>query len=859
MGNLGVFSSTRKLSLIKDQTNWYAFSIGWSSGDIYRASFPSPTCPVTPGFFTDDENLHLTFSSAGVKYVSLSSFSGAAIDQQHQSVTISSLNAPTLDFTTRQICVQNPTQFTYISDQSITSQNWDFGDGQTSSAASSENVYSSAGSYDVTLNVSSSNGCTNTALKNIKIYDPPSSSFTLPTGLICTNNEFTFTNNTIDNFDGNLTYQWYVDNNPEATTRDLKYVFLANGNKNIKLKTSIPGCSSEVVKTLNNVQAGPTVGFDYTGKCENELTQFTNTSSGDIASYLWDLGNGQTRTTTNVNEPYTSFGNYTVSLQTTGNNGCVSSTSKPITIYSKPKPDFSLDLPPFSCSGTPSQFNDLTPSPTDSNLSLWSWSFGDAANGTAPTKNPAYNYSLAGSYDVSLTTTTNFGCTATKLKMIQIAESPKSNFTVNAVCLNQSTIFTDVSGTNNKSWLWKVGNSSYTVQNPMHVFTASGNFTAQLAVTGNNNCISVLSKLINVPVPVALDFSVQNNCAGQSTEFMDVTSQNADPAISRVWDFAGKGSGSGASTQFSFPIPGSYNVKLTVTNQSGCSYSLAKNTSIVKSPVADFSSSLESGPPPLTVQFTNSSLNASAYQWRFNDLNNSVSLLESPSFTYPSLGDFNVDLIASNIQGCIDKKSKVIHVIIPRTEIELEEFTLLRNATTGSVRPVLTIRNNSNYTINNVDVVVDIAGTALVKEKISATILPNASSSQILNYELLPSRAPLDYLCVELRLTDDRLSDDLDLMNNSACISLQSKEIIFPPYPNPVHEQLSMDWIALSEGSVKVSVISQMGQLAFQKVADVGVGLNLITLDLSKLNSGFYILIFESAGIKKTFPFVIQN
>lgn len=233
--------------------------------------------------------------------------------------------------------------------------------------------------------------------------------------------------------------------------------------------------------------------------------------------------------------------------------------------------------------------------------------------------------------------------------------------------------------------------------------------------------------------------------------------------------------------------------------------------------------------------------------------------MESPSFTYPSLGDFNVDLIASNIQGCIDKKSKVIHVIIPRTEIELEEFTLLRNATTGSVRPVLTIRNNSNYTINNVDVVVDIAGTALVKEKISATILPNASSSQILNYELLPSRAPLDYLCVELRLTDDRLSDDLDLMNNSACISLQSKEIIFPPYPNPVHEQLSMDWIALSEGSVKVSVISQMGQLAFQKVADVGVGLNLITLDLSKLNSGFYILIFESAGIKKTFPFVIQN
>lgn len=629
LGNLGVFTSTRKLSLIKDQTNWYAFSVGWSSGNIYRASFPSPTCPVTPGFFTD-ENLHLTFSSAGVKYVSLSSFSGAAIDQQHKSVTISSLNAPIVDFSNQQICVQNPIHFTYTSNQTINSQSWDFGDGQLSSIPNPQNLYASAGLYNVKLDVSSSNGCKNKTEKSVKIYDQPSSAFTTPTGLICTNNEFTFLNNTVDNFDGNLSYQWFVNSNSEATTRNLMYAFLSGGSKDIKLKTSIPGCSSELVKTLNNVQAGPTVGFDYTGKCENELTQFTNTSSGDIASYLWDLGNGQTRTTANVNEPYTTFGNYMVSLQTTGTNGCISSTSKPITIYSKPKPDFSLDLPPFSCSGTPSQFNDLTPSPTDSNLSLWSWSFGDAANGTAPTKNPAYNYSLAGSYDVSLTTTTNFGCTATKLKMIQIAESPKSNFTVSAVCLNQSTIFTDVSGTNNKSWLWKVGNSSYTVQNPIHVFTASGNFTAQLTVTGNNNCISVLSKLINVPVPAALDFSVQNNCAGQSTEFRDVTSQNADPAISRLWDFAGKGSGSGASPQFSFPTPGSYNVKLTVTNQSGCSYSLTKNTSIVKSPVADFSSSLESGPPPLTVQFTNSSSNASSYLWRFNDLNNSASLLESP-------------------------------------------------------------------------------------------------------------------------------------------------------------------------------------------------------------------------------------
>ena len=161
---------------------------------------------------------------------------------------------------------------------------------------------------------------------------------------------------------------------------------------------------------------------------------------------------------------------------------------------------------------------------------------------------------------------------------------------------------------------------------------------------------------------------------------------------------------------FLFPTPGPYNVKLTVTNQSGCNYALSRNIPIVTAPVANFTTSIESGPPPLAVQFTNASLNATIFQWRFNDANNSTSTAVSPSFTYTSLGDYVVDLIASNVQGCMDTKSRTIHVIIPFTEIQLEEFTLLHDASTGSLRPVLSIKNNSNYTISNVDVVLDIAG-----------------------------------------------------------------------------------------------------------------------------------------------------
>jgi PKD repeat protein len=859
LGNLGVLANTLKFKLNKYQSMWTAFSISWNGGDVLRLDYPSPSCVEYPQVLVT-ENPQLNFQISGNKFISLRAYKGVSVYESNKSLFIKPTSAPSISISSNDICLQSPIQFSFDSNQSLIATDWLFGDTQRSTLPNPSHQYSSVGEYTVQLSVEATNGCKNLAEKIIKIYNSPISSFDLPVGIVCTNNEFTFTNNTVDTFDGNLTDQWFVDNNPETTTRDLKYSFLSSGKKDIKLKTSIPGCSSELTQTLLNVQTGPSVGFDFIGKCENEVIRFNNSSIGDISGYLWDFGNGKTSTKVNEIQTYSSNGTYLVSLQTTGTNGCVSSTTKPLTIYTTPQPDFSLDLPPFSCSGTPSQFNDLTPSPTDSNLSSWSWSFGDSGNGTASTKNPTYTYGLGGSYNVSLTTTTNFGCAATKLKTIQIAESPKPDFTLGASCLGKPTLFADASGANNKSWLWKIGGTSYAIKNPTHVFSAPGNFTGELMVTGNNNCVSVLSKPIIVYAPPTLDFLTANNCSPQATLFKDVTALNQDPAISRLWDFAGKGNGTGSSTQFAFPSPGTYNVKLTTSTQSGCIYSLTKSTIIVAAPIADFSSSDDSGPPPLAIQFKNQSKNAMSYQWRFNDPNSSSSSLESPSFTYTTLGDFRVDLTASNVLGCVDTKSEKIHVIVPSSEVELEQFTLLLDQVTGSVRPVLSIRNNSNYTIKNLEVILDIAGNALVKEKISLTVLPNASASQILKYELLPRNTKLDYLCVKLQFSDDRLSDETDLTDNSECISIESNEILFSPYPNPVTDQLNFDWIAEAPGSVKVSVVTQMGQLAYQKdISGVEVGLNQIVLDVSNLNSGFYMLIFESAGSRKTFPFVIPN
>ena len=77
-------------------------------------------------------------------------------------------------------------------------------------------------------------------------------------------------------------------------------------------------------------------------------------------------------------------------------------------------------------------------------------------------------------------------------------------------------------------------------------------------------------------------------------------------------------------------------------------------------PVANFSSDVTSGYAPLSVQFTDSSLNATAWNWNFGDGNNSNE--QNPSHTYSIAGNYTITLTANNANGT-DSKSATITVL----------------------------------------------------------------------------------------------------------------------------------------------------------------------------------------------------
>jgi len=100
--------------------------------------------------------------------------------------------------------------------------------------------------------------------------------------------------------------------------------------------------------------------------------------------------------------------------------------------------------------------------------------------------------------------------------------------------------------------------------------------------------------------------------------------------ISYAWDFKDGNTGSGETINHTFSSIGSYNVKLTVTDNEGATDSTTKTITVTEppnqSPIASFTASPTSGVVPLEVSFDafgsyDPDGNIVSYAWDFKDGN----------------------------------------------------------------------------------------------------------------------------------------------------------------------------------------------------------------------------------------------
>lgn len=130
------------------------------------------------------------------------------------------------------------------------------------------------------------------------------------------------------------------------------------------------------------------------------------------------------------------------------------------------------------------QFTDLS-SVTGGTITGWNWNFGDA--GTSNVQNPLHNYTIPGPFTVSLTVTSNKGCTNTRTQQLtSVYAEPVAAFnSLPEVCIGSLIGFSDAStaaGSIVNGWTWDFGDGSplSNLQNPTHSYTTAGTYTVSL-------------------------------------------------------------------------------------------------------------------------------------------------------------------------------------------------------------------------------------------------------------------------------------------------------------------------------------------------------------------------------------------
>jgi gliding motility-associated-like protein len=203
--------------------------------------------------------------------------------------------------------------------------------------------------------------------------------------------------------------------------------------------------------------------------------------------------------------------------------------------------------------------------------------------------------------------------------------------------------------------------------------------TADIVVTVNPNPIVLFSSNITF-----------GGCLPFAPVFTDLTSPTS---ASVTWDFGdGNTDNQLGNVVNIYDNFGCYDVTLTSTTPEGCTATLTQQDFVcVNEIIADFyPDSFDQPISNPTFEFTNTSQNATSYEWFFGDLPPSISTAVHPDHTYDEIGFYAVTLVASAQDGCTDTAVIVIKV---RDEVLFyvpNSFTPDDNGLNDVFLPVLT-------------------------------------------------------------------------------------------------------------------------------------------------------------------------
>lgn len=627
------------------------------------------------GSFVDASNLTGTYipsaADISIGYVDLvlSSIANGLCAPVRDTVRILFGNEPTPNFTFPQpACSGQVIQFTDASTVGwgvIDTWNWDFGNGLTSLSKNPTSVYSTPGTYNVRLRVTSDKGCTTEITKNILISQDPVANFSASQTCLEQTTNFT------DLSTNASAWTWVFNNGGSSTVQNPQGIqYLYAGQYNVSLTVTSPeGCKNSITKPIT-ILPKPIAEFSVGTICiQNQVTfqQYSYVANDIITSWNWDLGNGTTSNQATPSTMYTTTTPTTVQL-IVATATCSDTISK--TVYPRALPILS----PVNSSGC-SPHNVHFTMPTEVNT-VYAWNFGDG--GFSSTANPQHiftnNTSNQTIYTVKTVAQNSYSCIDSITSQITVFPLIEADFAMSAtrICSEQQVDFVAQSP-QAVAYNWNFGDgASSTVPNPSHTFINNSSqsvfYTVTLITTSAFGCKDTVVKYITVnPLP-NLVLQLDKNAACHPAT---IQLQTQSGAQLYHWDF-----GDGTSTQGSNNMTHVFNNKgitdkvyavlLTVTSMHGCVKTFSSNVTVYASPIADFSITPDRGCAPLNVQVQNNSYNVLNYTWSYGDGEISNQIFTQNSHIYANSGtsqqEFVLRLDVESASGCTHFVEKKVFV-----------------------------------------------------------------------------------------------------------------------------------------------------------------------------------------------------
>ncbi len=545
------------------------------------------------------------------------------------------------------------------------------------------------------------------SISPILIFDEDIPAIGVPPVLCNPLRTYTFQNNSAENcITGQRLYYWDFGDGTNTgwitSKASQTHTFPTLGSYTIMLIDS-NGCGSDTDYATININQPPVAGFTANPKsgCQPLNVSFSDISLGIGNTRVWNF-QGTTpisANTINVSRTYNNPGTFIATL--TVSNICASNVVVRDTIRVYAKPNVSIGNALSGCAPHSISLQNNTTNQSPQATYFWSFGNGDTSTQRVP---PVVTYNSPGTYQVKLVVTDSCG-TDSQMVNIVVSTIPVADFSSTTVCRGDTTRFTNLSalapGDQIAAFRWYFGNGdSATVNNPGYIYPADGIFQAVLKITTDKNCIDydTASVTVNISPVVSINNTPASVCNGTIVNF-DGTATTASGSITAYqWTF-GSGITDTARTEdtvYLFPSPGTYAVRLKVSNSTGCSFTQLKNISI--NPVPDAKLGATNACFGQQTQLRDSSVvgfsnTISQWFWDVNDDGVTDFTSQHPQFTFPSASTFKVKLRAGTNNNCFDTDSILVSVNqIPVPAISSntnslckQDSFLLSNTTTGAV------------------------------------------------------------------------------------------------------------------------------------------------------------------------------